>query len=61
MPTAGMYNFVEVSGHNLESHRLKVPGYKVYHTNQFQINFALGWGGRDPLEEVTVNSKQENS
>jgi hypothetical protein len=47
------YNFVEVSGHKLES-SVDI----VYIRNQFQITFA--WGGGGPLVEVTVNSKEEN-
>jgi hypothetical protein len=44
--------------------RLQVSVYNVYVTNQFQTTFALGWGGggvENPLVEVTVNSKEENS
>jgi hypothetical protein len=41
------YNFVEVSGHNLESSQtsgLRII-YNVYITNQFQATFAGGGGG----------------
>jgi hypothetical protein len=44
--------------------RLEVSGYNVYITNQFQTTYAQGGvGGREknPLVEVPVNSKEENS
>ncbi len=43
--------------------RLEVSVYNVYITNQCQTTFARGegGGGYDPLEEVTVNTKEENS
>ncbi len=44
--------------------RLEVSVYNFYITNQFSnhIFFARGGGGGgDPLVEVTVNSKEENS
>jgi hypothetical protein len=41
--------------------RLEVSVYNVYITNQFQSTFAQGGGGENPLVEVTVNSKEENS
>jgi hypothetical protein len=44
--------------------RLEVSVYNVYITKQFQTTFARGGGGGgvvNPLEEVTVNSKEENS
>ncbi len=40
--------------------RLEVPEYNVYITNQFQTTFAQG-GEVNPLVEVTVTSKEENS
>jgi hypothetical protein len=41
--------------------RLEVSVYNVYITNQFQTTFGSGGRGEKPLEEVTVNSKEENS
>ncbi len=42
--------------------RLEISVYNVYITNQFQTTFAQGDGGaKNPLVEVTVNSKEENS
>ncbi len=35
--------------------------YNVYITNQFQTTFAQRRGEYNPLVEVTVNSKEENS
>ena len=55
-PNSWKYNFVEVSGHNLE-----VSVYNVYIVNQFQTTFAQGGGGVHPLVEVIMNSKEENS
>ncbi len=40
--------------------RLEVAIYNVYITNQFQATFARGVG-INQLEEVTVNTKEENS
>ncbi len=41
-----MYNFVEFSGHNLESSQThEVVVYNVYITNQFQTTFTRGGGG----------------
>jgi hypothetical protein len=40
--------------------RLEVSVYNVYIANQFQTSFAQGVGG-DPLAQLTVNSKEENS
>ncbi len=52
--------FVEVSGHNLES-----SPYTMFTlpTMQFQTTFAQGWGQgeKNPFIEVIVNSKEENS
>jgi hypothetical protein len=55
-----MYNFVEVSGHNLENSQTWGSVYNVYIKNQFQITFAQGGGG-GPFVEVTVDSKEEKS
>ncbi len=42
--------------------RLQVSVYKYYFTNSFQITFFCSRGeGGNPLVEVTVNSKEENS
>jgi hypothetical protein len=43
--------------------RLEVSVYNVYITNQFQTTFAQGRGRgeQNPLVEMTVNSKEENS
>ncbi len=45
--------------------RLEVSIYSVYITNLFQTTFARGEGGgegeQNPLVEVTVNNKEENS
>ncbi len=50
---------VDVSGHNL---RLEVSVCNAYIANQFQPTFPRGGGGGgDPLVEVAVNSKEENS
>jgi hypothetical protein len=55
-----MHNFIEVSGHNLESSQ-------TYATFTLQTSFKPlllgggGGGGFNPLVEVTVNSKEENS
>ncbi len=41
------FNFVEVSGHNLESSQTfkpEVPVYNVNITNQYQTTFAPGGG-----------------
>jgi hypothetical protein len=40
--------------------RMEVSVYNVHITNQFRTTFA-GGGGGNPLVEVTVNSKEENS
>jgi hypothetical protein len=40
-----MYNFVEVSGHNLESSQTYDVVYNVYIKNQFQTTVAQGVGG----------------
>jgi hypothetical protein len=59
-PNSCTYNFVEVSGHNLEILRLKISIYNVKSTNQFKQLLFGGWGG-GPLVEVTVNSKEKKS
>jgi hypothetical protein len=41
--------------------RLEVSIYNVYITNKFQTTFARGGGGGDPLVEMPVNSREENS
>ncbi len=48
---------------NVQFLRLEVSIYNVNITNQFQTTiFVQGGGGEgDPLLEVTVNSKEENS
>jgi hypothetical protein len=50
-------------GHNPEVLRLEVAVYKVCIKNQFLFQPLLlkGGGGGNPLVEVTVNSKEENS
>ncbi len=53
-PNSWTDNFVEVSGHNLERSQTEVSVYNVYITKQFSTQF-------NPLVEVTVNSKEENS
>jgi hypothetical protein len=47
----------------LSALRLEVSVYNVYITNPFESTFARGGGGGwwNPLVEVTVNSKEENS
>ncbi len=40
--------------------RLEVSVYNVYIANQFQTTFAQGEVEKNPLVEVTVNSKEEN-
>ncbi len=43
--------------------RLEVSVYNVYITNQFQTTLqggGRGGGCKNPLEEVTVNIKEEN-
>ncbi len=55
-------NFVEVSGHNLKSSQTLDSVNKVYITNQFKTTFAQARRvGVNPLVEVTVNRKEENS
>ncbi len=58
-PNSWAYNFIEVSGHNLESSQTWGFSilYNVYITNQFQATFAHG--GREGVKSVsrTVNSK----
>ncbi len=44
-PNSWTSNFVEISGHNLESLRLQVSVYNVYITNHLQTTFAQGGGG----------------
>ncbi len=39
------YNFVEVSGNNLESFQTRDSAYNVYITNQLKANFAQGKRG----------------
>ncbi len=56
MPNSWTYNFIEVAGHNLE-----VSVYNVCIINQFQTTFLKGGGGGNPLVELTVNFKEENS
>jgi hypothetical protein len=53
-----MYNFVEVSGHNLIALILEVSVHNAYITNQFKTTYAHGGGGI-PLVEVSVNRKEE--
>jgi hypothetical protein len=52
-PNSWTYNFVEVSGHTLESSQTCGSVYNVYITNQFQTTFTQ--------VEVTVNSMERNS
>jgi hypothetical protein len=56
------YNFVEVSGHNLDSSQ--TWGFRIqclpYIAKQFQTTFAQRGGGVIPLVEVTVYIKEVN-
>jgi hypothetical protein len=54
-------NFVEVSGHNLESSQ--TWGFRIQwlHDKPASNHFVQGGGGLNPLAEVTMNSKGGNS
>jgi hypothetical protein len=57
-----MYIFVEVSGHNLEFSDMRFP-YTMFtlQTSFKPLLLKVGGGGYNPLVEVAVNSKEENS
>ncbi len=54
------YNFVEVSGHNLESSQCLQCLHDKPVSNQF-CSGGGGGGGKNPSAEGTVNNKEENS
>ncbi len=61
-PNSWMYNFVEVSGHNLESSQTWDFRLQCLHYKPVSNHFcSKGEGEENPLLEVTVNSKKENS
>ncbi len=54
-------NFVEVSGHNLESYQACGFRIQCLHAKPVSNHFCLGEGGVISVVVVTVNSKEENS
>ncbi len=59
-PNSWTYNFVEVSGHNLE--RSQTRGFCTLHYKPVSNNFLCAGGGYTvSLVEVIVNSMEENS
>ncbi len=52
-PNSWTYNFVEVSGHNLENSQKKFR-YNAYITNQFRATFARGGGGGSTVKSVQM-------
>jgi hypothetical protein len=60
-PNSRSYNFVEVSGHNLESSQTLDFFIQCLHYKPVSTHFfSSGLGEENPLVKVTVNNKEEN-
>ncbi len=60
-PNSWSYNFVEVSGHNLDSSQTWGVHIQCLHYKPFKPLLLGRGGGGNLIKEVTVNSQEENS